>query len=325
MLMIHRSIDKAKFTALTVFVLLSSNILQAKLENINDKQIYYEDSANLLSNGASNCIHLDSTVAQPLESIKSPYQEIEVYKTDQFGNMLVIDDIIMLTQFDNFAYHEMITHVPLIAHPNPKRVLIVGGGDGGTAQQILKHPGVQEVVLCDIDQKVIDVSKKYFPELATCFDDPRLTVVAQDASQYIKTKENYFDVICVDSTDPIGPGEALFELEFYQDMHRALTEDGIAVTQSEAMFYNSDFIAGLYKQNKELFAYASYYYTMIPTYPSGSIGFSFCSKKYDPFEKVDSERIAALPDLQYYHTGMHLTSFVLPTFLQEKLAAMDSE
>jgi spermidine synthase len=312
-----------KFTALTAFLLVSGTILEAKLENINGKSIFYEDVKNSLKNGITHCIHLDNAHEQPLHKVTSPYQEIEVYKTDQFGNMLVIDDIIMLTQFDNFAYHEMIAHVPLIAHPNPKRVLIVGGGDGGNAQQILKHPSIQEVVICDIDKEVFAASKEYFPELAICFDDQRLIVIAQDASQYIKSKENYFDVICVDSTDPIGPGEALFQQEFYQDLHRALTEDGIAVTQSEAMFFNTDLIADLYKQNNELFTYASYYYTIIPTYPSGSIGFSFCSKKYDPFKNIDIDRINALPDLKYYSKNIHLSSFVLPAFLQNKLTGIE--
>ncbi len=281
--------------------------------------VFFEDFANNSDNaftvdGAVTCIFLANK--EPLEKIVSPYQTIEVYQTEFFGNMLVIDGIIMLTDYDNSAYHEMIAHVPLIAHPRPKRVLIVGGGDGGTAQQVLKHTEVQEVTLCDIDKEVINISKKYFPQLATSFNDPRLIVVAEDASQYIKTKENYFDVIIVDSTDPIGPGEVLFQKQFYQNIHSALTEHGIAVTQAESMYYHRDLIERLYKQNAQLFAHTKYYYTVIPTYPSGTIGFYFCSKKHDPFEHVNTKRIKALKDLQYYHKGMHWASFELPAFLK---------
>lgn len=308
---------KYKQSALIITLLFSAFQLRPDLTEISGEKVFYENFE--IGNGSSLSVKLDSQVPQPLESIRSPYQKIAVYQTQSFGKMLVIDDTIMLTEYDNFAYHEMISHVPLIAHPHPKRVLIVGGGDGGVAQQVLKHAEVEEVVLCDIDQKVIDVSQKYFPELATCFDDPRLIVIAEDAGQYIKTKENYFDVICVDSTDPIGPGEILFKRPFYEDMHRALTEDGIAVTQSESMYYHRDLIAKLNKQNKELFEYASYYFTMIPTYPSGTIGFSFCSKKYDPFEKLDEVRISLLSDLEYYHKNIHFSSFTLPAFMQERL------
>ena len=258
-------------------------------------------------------------VGNRLECIHSPFQKIELYQTTQFGTMMVIDDVIMLTQRDNAGYHEMAAHVPLIAHPNPKKVLVVGGGDGGTITQVLKHSSVREVVLCEIDQTVIDLSKKYFPEFAPSFDNPRVTIVVEDAAHYIKTQKDQFDVICVDSTDPFGPGEALFTEEFYKDIAAALTKDGIAVTQSESMFLYTDLIAKLYAYNRAMFAYASYYYTVVPTYPGGTIGFSFCSKKHNPFDHIDAQRIAALGALDYYNEGMHRASFQLPQFLIDRL------
>ena len=254
-----------------------------------------------------------------MKTLKTSLQKIEVYETVPFGKMLVIDGIIMLTQYDNFAYHEMIAHVPMNAHPNPQKILIVGGGDGGTLKEILKYSSVQEVIVCEIDKEVIKISKKYFPELASSFDDPRVLIVNEDAAKFIKTNNNYFDVICVDSSDPIGPAEVLFTKKFYQDLSCALTADGIAVTQSESMFYSLDLIEELYTNNKGIFKHAFYYYTVIPTYPSGTIGFSFCSKKYDPFELLDSSKIAQLQDLRYYDEAIHKASFQLPVFVQRKL------
>ena len=191
-------------------------------------------------------------VTKQTEDVKSPYQHIKMYETATFGNMMIIDDVIMLTQRDNAGYHEMIAQVPLNAHPNPQRVLVVGGGDGGTITQVLKHEGVQEVVLCEIDAKVIEFGLKYFPEFSASFDNKRVTVVSGDASKYIKKQQGQFDVIIVDSTDPFCPGDALFTEEFYRDLHAALSEDGIAVTQSESLFLYTDLIEKLYKQNKEI-------------------------------------------------------------------------
>ncbi len=258
-------------------------------------------------------------IKKQTEDLRSKYQHIQMYETTTFGNMMIIDDVIMLTQRDNAGYHEMIAQVPLNAHPNPQKVLVVGGGDGGTITQVLKHESVKEVVLCEIDEQVINVSKKYFPEFAASFDNERVTIVAEDASQYIKEQQGQFDVIIVDSTDPVGPGEALFTKAFYQDLHAALSDDGIAVTQSESMFLYTDLIEKLYKQNTELFAYTSYYYTLVPTYPSGTIGFSFCSKKHDPFSHLNADRIAQLGKLEYYNKAMHKASFQLPQYMIDRL------
>lgn len=263
--------------------------------------------------------NLQIAIKEVLHTSYSKFQKIEVFETVSLGKMLVLDGVIMLTQFDNFAYHEMIVHVPMNVHPNPEKVLIVGGGDGGALKEVLKYESVKEVVLCEIDEEVITVSKKYFPEFADSFNDKRVTVVVEDAAKYMKNCKNVFDVMCVDSSDPVGPAEILFQKEFYMDMLNALTEKGIAVTQSESMYFHKEFISKLYKQNKEIFKAVSYYYTLVPTYPSGTIGFSFCSKQYDPMENVNSSRINKLKGLQYYSADIHRACFSLPKFMAESL------
>ncbi len=256
-------------------------------------------------------------VKRLLASEKSDYQKVEVYDTIPFGRMLTLDGIIMLTQYDNFAYHEMIAHLPLNAHPNPERVLIIGGGDGGTLKEVLKHDTVKEVVLCEIDKVVVDLSRKYFPEFSASFDDPRVTVVIGDGAEYIKSKEKYFDVVCVDSTDFFGPAEVLFRKEFYQGLQRALTDEGIAVTQSESMYYDKDFVIKLQKQNQQVFPVSAYYFTLVPTYPSGTIGFSYCSNKFGPTDNLDPERVARINGLNYYNAAIHQASFALPQFAKK--------
>ena len=254
-----------------------------------------------------------------LLSYNAGYQKIEVFDTVSFGKMLSLDGVIMVTEYDNFAYHEMLAHVPMNAHPNPERILVVGRGDGGTLTELMKHDTVKTAVLCEIDKEVIEVSKKFFPDLARGFDDKRVSIVIEDAAEFIKTQKNTFDIICVDSSDPIGPAEILFKKEFYQDLKAALCKDGIAATQSESMYYDSDFIASLFKQNKDIFNFVRYYFTLIPTYPSGQIGFSFCSGKYDFTEHLSEERINRLKPLKYYNSQIHRASFVLPEFIRKKL------
>lgn len=243
--------------------------------------------------------------------VTTDYQEIVIYNTGCFGRMMVIDGIIMLTEFDEFAYHEMITHVPLHVHPDPKNVLIVGGGDGGAVREVIKHT-VENIVLCEIDKEVIRLSKEFLPGLAVGLDDPRVHIVNENGAGFIKKYKNTYDVIIVDSTDPFGPGEVLFQEEFYRDMYSALTADGIAVTQSESMFYDKKTIEHLFSFNRNIFPLVKYYYTLVPTYPSGMIGFSFCSKKYDPLDDV---RYCTLSGLSYYTEAIHKAAFVLPGFM----------
>lgn len=263
-------------------------------------------------------------IEKELFSCQTDFQEIEVFKSKHLGNVLVLDGVIQLSQGDNFAYHEMMVHVPLFAHPNPEKVLIVGGGDGGVLDQVLKHTSVKEVVLCEIDKKVVEVSKQYFSEFAHGFDNERATIKIADAIPYIKAKQNYFDVILIDSTDHVV-AETLFGKEFYQDVVQALTADGIVVTQSECLWIDKDFIVDLHKQNKKIFKHTLLYFTLVPSYVDGTSTFSFFSNSYDPFEHIDSERIAQIKGLKYYNEGMHKASFQLPQFVKDALKQADNE
>ncbi len=248
---------------------------------------------------------------------RSEYQEIAVFETEKLGRMLVLDGITMLTEFDEFAYHEMIVHVPLLTHPNPSRVLIVGGGDGGTAREVLKHPEVQEIHVCELDREVVKTCRQYLPSLASSFDDPRVKLFYEDGAKFVENRSDTYDIIIVDSTDPIGPGQVLFQRKFYEDMRKALNTDGIVVTQCECLFLHQHVIGAVASFAKEIFPIAKYYLTNVPTYPSGLIGFMFCSNKYNPLEDFSLQRAKRLPGLKYYTPDLHRASFVLPKFGEE--------
>ena len=249
-----------------------------------------------------------------LESVRSSFQKIDVYETVSFGKMLVHDDVIMVTEKDEAHYHEMIVHVALNTHPRPERVLVIGGGDGGTMREVMRHPEVRSAHLCEIDGEVVRVCRRHFPDLTQSFDDPRVELFFEDGAEFIRTHRDYYDVIIVDSSDPVGPAEVLFRREFYQGMHDALRPEGIAVTQSESFQYHAPVIAKVAAFSREIFPVYRYYYATVPTYPSGLIGFSFCSKKYDPIADFDERRAAMLKGLTYYNAGIHRASFALPEF-----------
>ena len=251
-----------------------------------------------------------------LEDVKTPYQHLQIFDTVYFGKMLVLDGAVMITDYDEFVYHEMIAHVPLLVHPNPKRVLIIGGGDGGVVREVAKHKTVEEIHLCEIDKVVVDMCKKHFPKVSSALSDKRVKIFYEDGSKFIKEKKNYYDVIIVDSSDPVGPAVPLFKENFYRDLKDATTDDGIIVTQSESMFYHRELLKDMAEFNKRLFPIYKYYHANVPTYPSGVIGFSFCSKKYDPM-KFDENRAAQLGTLQYYTPEIHRAAFALPKFFRD--------
>ncbi|MBO8170127.1 MAG: polyamine aminopropyltransferase [Thermoanaerobacteraceae bacterium] len=246
---------------------------------------------------------------------KSKYQEIAVIDTEAFGRMLLLDGIIQTTVKDEFVYHEMISHVALNTHPNPEKVLVIGGGDGGTIREVAKHPKVKEAVLCEIDEGVVEASRKYLPEIAAGLDNPKVTVLIDDGIKHVQEHENTYDVIIVDSTDPIGPAVGLFAADFYRQIHRALTDEGIFVAQTESPFFNRDLIKRIQKDLSEIFAINKLILANVPTYPGGLWTFSMGSKKHDP-EKVDRDSIPEL-DTKYYSKDVHFSSLVLPPFVKE--------
>jgi spermidine synthase len=248
---------------------------------------------------------------------RSRFQEIAILETEKMGRLLVIDGVTMLTEFDEFAYHEMISHVPLLVHPKPSRVLVIGGGDGGTVREVLKHPEVEAVHLCEIDEGVVKASREYLPSLASGLDDPRVKIFYEDGAKFVAERPGSYEIIIVDSTDPVGPGQVLFQELFYRDMKKALTGQGIAVTQCESLYLHRPVIEGVYAFARKLYPKLGYYYTLVPTYPSGMIGFFFCSKKLDPLGEINEKRAAGLQGLRYYSPELHKAAFALPRFAGE--------
>jgi spermidine synthase len=260
-----------------------------------------------------------------LESYRSPFQEIDIYDTVPFGKMLVHDGVIMLTEADEAHYHEMIAHVALNVHPDPQRVLVIGGGDGGTLREVLKHKDVQTAHLCEIDADVIRLCKKHLPHLSCSFQDSRVEIFCEDGAEFVKKRLNHYQVIIVDSSDPIGPAEVLFQENFYRAMFSALTDDGIVVTQSESFLYHQDIIKNIATFSRSIFPLYFYYFTLVPTYPSGLIGFSFCSKKYHPLSDFKPEKAESLQGLKYYHKEIHKASFTLPQTFSQFLKILDKK
>lgn len=256
-------------------------------------------------------------LAKTIHTVESEFQKIDIIETLQYGRMLVLDGMVMTTINDEFVYHEMITHVALNTHPNPKRVLVVGGGDGGAIREIIKHPNVEKATLCEIDGRVIELSKEYLPEIACALDNPRVEVLVADGVKHIKEKEGFYDIIIVDSTEPVGPAEGLFALEFYKDIHKALKEDGIMVAQTESPFYNNELISRVYKDIASVFQITKLYYGCIPTYPSGMWTWTMGSKKYDPL-MIDDNKFPIL-ETKYYTNQLHKAVFQLPRFVQNLL------
>jgi spermidine synthase len=264
---------------------------------------------------------LSIKIKDVLYSGRSRFQEIVILETEKMGRLLVLDGVTMLTEYDEFAYHEMISHVPLLVHPKPSHVLVIGGGDGGTVREVLKHPEVEIVHLCEIDEGVVSACRRCLPSLASGLDDPRVTIFYEDGARFVADHPASYEIIIVDSTDPVGPGQVLFQEPFYADMKKALTDQGIAVTQCESIYLHRGVIEGVYSFARKLYPRIGYYYTLVPTYPSGMIGFFFCSKELDPLGEIDERRSANLQDLKYYSPEMHRAAFSLPRFAREFLPA----
>lgn len=246
---------------------------------------------------------------------QTDFQKLEMVETEEWGKMLLLDDMVMTTERDEFVYHEMVAHVPLFTHPNPEQVLVVGGGDGGVIREVLKHPNVKKATLVDIDGKVIEYSKEYLPSIAGKLDDPRVDVQVGDGFMHIAKSENQYDVIMVDSTEPVGPAVNLFTKGFYAGISKALKEDGLFVAQSDNPWFKADLIAEVQRDVKEIFPVTRLYIANIPTYPSGLWCFTLGSKKYDPLE-VDSERFHEI-ETKYYTKELHKAAFVLPKFVAD--------
>jgi len=259
---------------------------------------------------------ITAKIRETLVTEKTEFQDLAMIDTEEFGRMLVLDGMVMTTVKDEFVYHEMVAHPALNTHPNPKHVLVVGGGDGGVIREVLKHPEVEKAVLVEIDGKVIEYSKKYLPEIAGELDNPRVEVLVNDGYMHIIENKNKYDVIMVDSTEPVGPAAPLFERGFYQGIYEALKEDGIFVAQTDNPWFKADLIQQVNKDVKEIFPIVHVYGANIPTYPSGLWTFTMGSKVHDPLQ-VDEASIPEMESNKYYTPRLHKAAFVLPKFVED--------
>ena len=255
-------------------------------------------------------------------SVKSDFQKIDVFDTPEFGRVLVIDDYIMLTEKDEFIYHEMITHVPMAVNPNIKKVLVIGAGDGGTVRELTRYNSLKRIDMVEIDRKVVEICKEFIPQTASKLDDKRVNLYFEDGLKFVKTKKNEYDLIIVDSTDPIGPGEELFSLEFYENCFNALVDDGILGNQHESPYYPEDAetMQRTHKKIESVFPIATVYQAHIPTYGSGHWLFGFASKRFNPATDLNEVLWNSLRlETNYYNTDLHKGSFYIPNYVKRLL------
>lgn len=257
-------------------------------------------------------------VKKEIASENSDFQEMSIIDTYEFGKIMILDGFIMLTDKDEFIYHEMIAHVPLFSHKNPENILIIGGGDGGAVREVLKHKSVKHIDLVEIDEMVIRASIEYFPHISSGLKDPRVTINICDGIKFVKNANIKYDIIIVDSTDPIGPAVELFQREFYRSIYDILTEEGILVVQGESPYYDSckrNFI-DINRELKAIFSFSRPYFAFIPTYPSGMWSLGYARKDgTDVTEPVRKKNF----NTKYYNKEIHIASFAHPEFVKELL------
>lgn len=261
-------------------------------------------------------------IDRQLISRQSDFQRIDIFESREFGRILTLDGYLMVTEKDEFIYHDMITHVPMAANPNIRKVLVIGAGDGGTVRELLRYKTIEHIDMVEIDEEVVKVCKEYLPVTACGLTEERVHLFYEDGLKYVRRQENEYDLIIVDSTDPFGPGEGLFTKEFYGNCYRALKEDGILVNQHESMYYSS-YAASMkraHQRIKDSFPIAKIYQAHIPTYPSGHWLFGFASKKYDPIKDLDAGKWNTLGlKTRYYNTDLHVGAFAIPNYVKEQL------
>ena len=271
-------------------------------------------------------VKLSIRVDKQLYSAKSPFQRIDIFESKEFGRFLTLDGFMMLTEKDEFVYHDMLVHVPMAVHPQVQDVLVIGAGDGGILRELTRYDTIRRIDLVEIDEMVVTACKEYLPFTACRFDDPRVHLYFQDGLKFVRPCENQYDLIIVDSTDPFGPGEGLFTREFYGNCFKALKADGIMVNQHESPFYQADAIAmqRAHKRIIESFPIARVYQAQIPTYPSGYWLFGFASKEYHPVRDLRAREWKKLGlQTKYYNTNLHRGAFALPTYVQTLLEGVE--
>ncbi|MBD3313605.1 polyamine aminopropyltransferase [Candidatus Woesearchaeota archaeon] len=252
---------------------------------------------------------------------KSEFQDIEVFENRLFGRVMLLDDMIMVTDLDEFVYHDMITHTPMCVKPDAKKILVIGAGDGGVVRELVKYPGIEHIDMVEIDKMVCDAAREFFPTISRELDNDRVHLKFQDGVKFAKdAPDSEYDIIIIDSTDPVSVGEGLFTKEFYSDCYRILRDEGILINQSEAPFVLPDVVKGIHRKLSSIFPVFRHYMGIIPTYPSSLWLFGFASKKLDPVKDMKPDEWNQLGlKTRYYSTDLHKASFVLPAFVNDML------
>ena len=269
----------------------------------NEAWVSEYSSENLkLSLRVKNIVHVEQT----------PYQNLLIADSYEYGRILLLDGAFQLTERDEFCYSEMMAHVALCSHVNPEKVLIIGGGDGAILREVMKHKNVKRCVLIDIDERVIECSKKYLPAQSVAFNDPRAEVKCMDANKFIQDESEKFDVVIIDSTDPVDFAATLFQASFYSAVKKIMNDDGILVELTESPFTDTRVMTQAINQMREVFPIVKMYWGAVPTYPSGMWTYGIASLKTDPeipLREVENTR--------YYTNEIHKAAFVLPPFLKD--------
>lgn len=267
-----------------------------------------------------NHTRLGLLVKETLFSDQSPYQKVEVIDTVGFGRVLVIDGVFMTSEYDEFLYHEMLAHPALTTAPSIERVLVIGGGDGGTVREVLRHPDVRDCVMIEIDPMVVDASKAYLPGIGTAWDDPRLDLRFIDGIEYVKkSNDEKYDVILLDGTDPVGPGAVLFDERFYVGCKRMLTPRGVMALQSESPLLMMDVFVETQHKLRKLFSEVHPYLGPVPLYATGTWSWTWCSDTGEPLRAVRERQEAIVEGSKAYNEELHQAIFALPNYVKRAL------
>lgn len=259
-------------------------------------------------------------VTRHLHSEQSPYQKIDVVETEDFGRVLILDGVMQTSERDEFYYHEMLAHPAMIVAPSVRRVLVIGGGDGGAVSQVLRHPGVEHVVMVEIDRRVVEVCREHLPSIGTAWDDPRLELLFDDGVRYVKEAAvDPFDVVILDGSDPVGPSAGLFDESFYRGCSRVLKPGGIFALQSEPPFWYREVFLEIQKTLRRTFSQVRPYFGPVPLYTASPMSYTLAGDRVDP-DAIDEDRAAAVePGSRYYNRDVHRAAFAIPNELRREL------
>ncbi|MDQ0214205.1 spermidine synthase [Oikeobacillus pervagus] len=275
------------------------------------------DGSLWLTEDDRSLLKIDYKIKEVIFSKQSPLQHVMIVDSYDFGKMLILDGVVQTTAVDGHIYNEMISHVPLTLHPHPKKILIIGGGDCGAAREAAKHTSLEQIDMVEIDELVVKASKEYLQEVSGNLSDPRVNFIFTDGIKFVQEKENEYDVIIVDSSDPVGPAEALFEYDFYAHIKQALKKDGIAVFQSQSPIFHREMLKQTYSYTKELYPGSAVFQAVVPTYPGGMWTFTIGTKRY----LIEPEKANVPPlETKYFNQDILKGCFLLQQDLKNLLS-----